>query len=303
MYYIIVNPAAGGGRLGKKWPFLEQALQESGLAYTVQFTQSRGHAIRLVEDAVLRGHRQFIGVGGDGTHHEITNGILTQSVIPPSAILYAPLPFGTGNDWARMYGFSADLKKRLHQIVHNEPFFQDVGLVEYVQNGQPASRYFINVAGMAYDAFVVKKSAETASKIRSRLHYLMLLTRYLFDYEPTKAIVRFDDQIVEDHFYTINIGICRYSGGGMQLVPHAVPDDGLLALTLARQMSKAAVMLQTHRFYNGSIFKSARVSGFQTQHITVEHSGSEPMLLEADGEFLGNTPVQFSILKQALKIV
>ena len=276
--------------MGKNWPVLEQTLQEMGFAYTLQFTQARGHAIRLVEDAVLRGHRHFIGVGGDGTHHEIANGILSQSIVSPSEIGYSPLPYGTGNDWARMYGFSVDLKKRLHQITTAKPFFQDVGLVEYFQDGKATSRYFINVAGMAYDAFVVKKSEDHPKKIRSRLHYLYLLTRYLFDYEPVKATVRFDDQVIEDYFYTLNIGICRYSGGGMQLCPQAIHNDGLLALTLARSVSKVTVMLQTPRFYDGSILKHPRISGFQTKNIEVEHTGGTPVLVEADGEFFKTTP-------------
>lgn len=302
-YYIIVNPAAGGGSLRKKWPAIEQALQDMGFAYTVQFTQSRGHALRLVEDAVLRGHRHFIGIGGDGTHHEIANGILSQQIVPSSEILYAPLPFGTGNDWSRMYRFSQNMQERLTQIATATPFFQDVGLVHYRQNNQDLSRYFINVAGMAYDAFVVKKSEEKSQKIKSRLYYLLLLTRYLFAYEPLKATIRFNNEVIEDHFYTINVGICRYSGGGMQLCPQAVPDDGLLALTIARSVSKATVMLQTPRFYNGTILEHPRISGFQTRHIEVQHADNTPVLLETDGELLGTTPVRFSILPNALRIV
>ena len=100
-WYIIANPMAGNGWVGKHWPVVEAILQELGYSYTVKFTEHRDHAIRLVEDAVLKGHRHILGVGGDGTNHEIANGILLQTRVPSADITYALLPVGTGNDWAR----------------------------------------------------------------------------------------------------------------------------------------------------------------------------------------------------------
>ena len=140
--------------------------------------------------------------------------------------------------------------------------------------------------------------------MRSRLLYLMLIARYLFDYQLTQAKIIIDgQQTVSDYFYTINAGICRYSGGGMQLVPQAVPDDGLLALTYARNVSKATVLMQTPRFYNGTILSHPKIEGLQAKHIRIEHIGDIPTLLEADGEFLGETPVEVAILEKALSIV
>ena len=130
-----------------------------------------------------------------------------------------------------------------------------------------------------------------------------MVGRCLFDYQLTPARIHFDGQTAEDNFYTINIGVCRYSGGGMQFVPQAVPDDGLLALTFARCLPKWDVLLQTPRFYNGNILSHPKVEGFSAKKITVEHIGSQPTLLEADGEFLGRTPCAFSVLERVLRVV
>ena len=121
--------------------------------------------------------------------------------------------------------------------------------------------------------------------------------------KPRKSKITYDGNVVEDDFYTINIGICRYSGGGMQFVPHAVHNDGLFALTMAQYMPKWQVFTATPYFYNGKLADHPKVSVAKAKSIKVEDLGGKPTLVEVDGEFLGGTPVEFSILEGALKIV
>ena len=301
-WHIIANPVSGGGAVGRRWPEIERCLQQRGFSYSVHFTERRGHALQLVEEAILKGRRHILGIGGDGTNHEIANGILKQSHVPPTDIHYALLPSGTGNDWARQYGIPAGAEARLQRLTELKTVLQDAGLARFTApDGQRQERFFINVAGMAYDGFIGKKLGE--NRISNRMHYLLMVAKYLFEYRLEKARILFDDKVVEDFFYTINIGLCRYSGGGMQLVPQAVPDDGLFALTFARSLPKWEVMLQTTRFYNGTLLDHPKVEGYQTRSIRVEQAGPAPTLLEADGEFLGQTPVEFHLLEKALRIV
>ena len=300
-WHIIANPAARGGAVKRQWPQIERLLQELGFAYTVQFTEHRGHAARLVENALLKGGRYILGIGGDGTNHELVDGIFSQQFVPPSEITYALLPFGTGNDWARQYGIPDNPALRLKRLLELKTVQQDIGLVRYQRDGQTHSRYFVNVAGMAYDGFIGKKLTE--KPVQNKAHYLLKVAQYLTAYQLSKARITFDGESVEDFFYTINIGICRFSGGGMQFVPHAVPDDGLFALTFARKISKLEVLIQTPRFYNGSLLSHPKIEGHQARNIRVEHTDGTPTLLEADGEFLGETPVEFELLERALRVV
>ncbi len=302
-WYVIVNPAAGGGLAGRRWQEAEQVLRRLGLPYTVQFTVRRGHATMLAKNAIREGYRHILGLGGDGANHEIANGILTQALVPSQQVCYALLPAGTGNDWARTYRLSHDPAERLAALVEPKTVLQDVGLVEYQWEGARCRRYFVNVAGMAYDAYLVRR-LEQHPQQPSRFLYLGLVLRHLFAYRIGPARILFDGEVIEDDFYTINLGICPYSGGGMRLVPHAKPDDGLLALTFARRMAKWEVVLQTGRFYNGKILEHPRVAGRQLAGpVTVEPVGGFPTLLEADGEFLGEAPATFTILKNALRVV
>ncbi len=300
-WHIIANPAARGGAVKRQWPQIERLLQDLGFAYTVQFTEHRGHAARLIEDALLKGGRYILGIGGDGTNHELVDGIFSQQFVPPSEITYALLPFGTGNDWARQYGIPDNPALRLKRLLELKTVQQDIGLVRYQRDGQTLSRYFVNVAGMAYDGFIGKKLTEKPA--RNKAHYLLKVAQYLTAYRLSKARITFDGHTVEDFFYTINIGLCRFSGGGMQFVPHAVPDDGLFALTFARKISKLEVLIQTPRFYNGSLLSHPKIEGHQARSIRVEHTDGIPTLLEADGEFLGETPVEFELLERALRVV
>lgn len=142
-WYIIANPAAGNRKVERQWPGIERRLQELRISYTVKFTSGPGHAIRLIDDAVLNGHRYILGIGGDGTNHEMVNGILSQPHVPAYEIHYALLPMGTGNDWARTYSIPSDIGTRLAKLQQPQTVLQDVGKVHFTDvNGNPASRFF-----------------------------------------------------------------------------------------------------------------------------------------------------------------
>jgi diacylglycerol kinase (ATP) len=303
MWYIIANPASAQGAVQRNWPKIEALLQEMGFSYSIQFTEKRGHATRLAEEAILKGHRKILGIGGDGTNHEIINGFFNQQQVPVTDIAYSMLPSGTGNDWARSYQIPIDPRKRLSRLLEGKTVFQDIGHVRYWLDGKEQSRYFVNVAGMAYDGFIGKKIDNYRGVIHNKLQYLAMVARYLMEFTPELLQVSFGQQQLQDKYYTVNVGLCKYSGGGMQLVPHAIPDDGLFALTLAGQLAKWEVLLQTPRFYNGKLLEHPKVQGFQCPEVKVTHLGSTPSPLEADGEYLGETPAVFTLLPKALKVV
>jgi diacylglycerol kinase (ATP) len=301
-WHIIANPAAGKGSVARKWPIIERMLQEMSFSYSVHFTEKKDHALRLVDDVVLRGGRYIMGIGGDGTNHEVINGLLAQNWVPSADIHYALLPCGTGNDWARMYSIPTDVKQRLLRLREMRIVWQDAGKVEFQAENVQKSRFFVNIAGLAYDGYIGKQLARQPAA--NKADYLLRVAKHLLEYELSGAKITFDGKEVEDFFYTINVGLCRYSGAGMQLVPQAIPDDGLFGLTFAGRLPKWEVLFQTHRFYNGTLLQHPKVTGTQAKSIEVDHLPAQPPLfLEADGEFLGETPVRFTLLERALRIV
>ena len=302
-WFVIRNPAAGSGQGKILWPKIEQFLQEAGIKGEFVETNHPQHAISLVNEGVKKGYRKFIAVGGDGTNNEVINGIFQQELVAPSELIYTLIPVGTGNDWIKTHGIPNDFKKWIPQITTGKIIEQDIGILSYYKNGKQERRYFTNVAGLAFDAHICEVAEKSNKNQSNQLFYLGLIFRELFNYRLRKARVTFDDKIVEDYFYTINIGICRYSGGGMQFVPHAIPNDGLLALTLAGKFSPLGVLINSWRFYSGRIAGHSKVQMFKTKKIQIESLEKEPTLVEVDGEFLGEAPVEISIIEKALRVI
>lgn len=302
-WFIIVNPKGGRGRVQKSWPSILKLLEGSGLDYEIAFTEKRGHAIDLAREAVSCGYHKLIGVGGDGTNNEIINGMLLQDQVPSEELTYAPIAVGTGNDWIRTHGIPGSPAEVIPLIKAGHTVLQDVGVVEYQRDGNTRRRFFVNIAGMAYDAHLVRLIEEENPKALSGWYYYSMILRGLLKYRLKAARIQVDNREYGGKYYLINVGICKYSGGGMQFVPHAEPADGLLAVTLAGDLSKLGVLLATPYFYNGRVAEHPKVDVFQAKTVQVDHlDPTQPVLLEVDGEFLGETPVRFSLLPKAIQV-
>lgn len=303
IWYFVVNPAAGNGKVARRWPAIEAGLQKAGIHFTYTFTEGPQHAIQLTIQAVEQGWRRFVAVGGDGTGNEVANGILTQQTCPPEDILFSILPIGTGNDWVRENKVPNNFRKWIEGLEQGRETRQDVGWVTYFDaDGQEQRHYFINVMGMGFDGFVSVEAAKQGNKAASRLSYLLLVFKCLFRYRTPKLQIEFDGQRAEGHIYAVVIGINRYSGGGFQLVPHARPDDGQLALTIARRLGKLEMMLLTPLFFTGFIRWHPAIHLHQVRSLRAHHHPDTPVFFETDGEPLGHLPVEIGILERALRI-
>jgi YegS/Rv2252/BmrU family lipid kinase len=305
-WFVAINPTSGGGKGKKHWAEISQLLQQMGIEFDFAFSQQPAHIITLVRDAVLAGYRKIIAVGGDGTANEAINGICTQTEVPTAQITFALIPCGTGNDWIRTHNIPNNYKKAILLIKSGKTISHDVGYVTYhtLDSNEQRGRYFINVAGMGYDAYVTHASMTRSRILSDKLFYMYLIMSCTLSYKTKKARVFIDGALTESDWYSMAMGICKHNGGGAQFAPHAIPDDGLIALTLIKKVSPWEVVSNSRRFYNGRITDNPKVSTYQTPHIRVEAStDAEPTWVEADGEFLGQTPVEMSILPQAIQVI
>ena len=303
-WYLIVNPAGGSGSVQKKWPEIKATLEKRGFNFEWVFTEYKQHATQLAQHAVDQGYRKIMTLGGDGTNNEVINGLMLQQTVPPTELTYALLPVGTGNDWIKTHNIPRKWQDALSVIEAGYTRLHDVGKVQYETPEGTKNRFFINIAGMAYDAFLVKYIEERNPKGISAFYYYSMILRCLFKYRLKPAKVWIDGQEIEGRYYTVNVGICKYSGGGMQFVPHGDPGSGRLALTVVNEVSKLGVLLATPYFYNGRIVKHSKASFYEAQEIRVNHlDENEPVFVEVDGEYLGYTPVVYRVLPQALRVV
>jgi YegS/Rv2252/BmrU family lipid kinase len=301
-WLIMVNPNAGAGKCRKDWPEIESVLKEEGVDFEVEITQRRFHAMIITRKKVLEGCRKIIVVGGDGTLNEVINGIFAQSLVPTHEILLGMIPVGTGNDWARMFGISSDYLEAIKIIKEENTFIQDAGRVSFMNRGKQFKRYFVNIAGIGFDAMVTSKSNKLKENGKSNpLMYFWNIFLGLFNYKFFHASINIDGVNSTYNIFSMNVGICKYSGGGMIQVPSAIPDDGIFDLTIIRKIGKLGVLKSLPMLYKGNINKHPKVSSLNGKNIRIESKNT--VYLETDGESLGHTPLEFDIIPGSVKVI
>ena len=304
-WIIIVNPTAGSGKGRQQWSQVQQQLEQQGMTYEVAWTTHAQHAMDLAEQAVHQGYRCIAAMGGDGTAHEVVNGLCRQQQVPSQDLVFALLPVGTGNDWIKTHGIPNDCRAVLALMQAGRTLLHDIGYIHYHNAaGQPQSRYFLNVAGLGYDAFVTKASNERRRFGSNTFTYFYLILSCLLRYRPPRMRVTLDHEVVEGAIFSMAVGQGRYNGGGAQFVPHALPDDGRVAVTAFQDISTWEVVRHTPKFYDGTITSHPKAIDRQVVAVQVAPLlGARPALIEADGEYLGQVPARFEMLPKALRVV
>jgi YegS/Rv2252/BmrU family lipid kinase len=301
-WLVVVNPNAGRSKGKKDWNTIIGLLAKYGIEFDAQLTQTRRHAILLTQEGIKNGYRKIIVVGGDGTMNEVVNGVFTQKECPTTDITLAMVMVGTGNDWGKLFGIHPDYEQAITIIAEHKIRLQDIGIVDYYHGTTRESRYFINIAGLGFDAVVVKRTNIQKDKgHKGKLIYFVNLLRSLLSYKHTVTSVEIDGNKLQDDIFTISIGIGRFSGGGMMQTPNAIPDDGLFDITIIKKIRKGEVIRSLKMLYDGSILEHPKIQGFMGKDILID---SDPLIhLEADGESLGHSPIEFRIIPKSVNII
>ncbi|MDX2248448.1 MAG: diacylglycerol kinase family lipid kinase [Bacteroidia bacterium] len=301
-WFVVVNPQSGGGKAKRKWPMISTALGKAGILFASVFTQKQEDAITLVKRAIEKGYRRVIAVGGDGTVSEVINGILSQKTVPGDQVVFAVIPIGSGNDWARMYGISRNPHKSILLLQNPVIVVQDAGRITWVNSPEQKVRYFNNIAGFLFEAFLTEKTLSVnKTGVAGQFVYLLSLLKYMFRFRSSEITVNGDDFSEKGVRLLVTAGICRYNGGGMSLVPLSLPGDGFLDITVADEIPPWEILRNILKIYNGKIYTHPKIRHYRTRSLFFEDSGGLPV--EADGEVLAPGPVKIELLPQALRIV
>jgi YegS/Rv2252/BmrU family lipid kinase len=301
-WITIVNKAAGGGKAENDWPLIEELLKKHGVRFSAFFTSRRLHASIIARTKIKEGFSKIIVVGGDGTMNEVINGLFSQGSMQTTEVMLGMISVGTGNDWARMFNIPKGYEEAVLTIKTQRTFLQDAGLVHYTRNGKEWKRYFINIAGMGFGARVVERTNRMKDKGKSgALLYFYNIFASLMGYRALRADIEIDGKTYDRKIFSLNVGICKFNGGGMIQVPQAVADDGLYSITLIKKIGKLNVLANVKRLYNGSIVKHSRVETYTGQSVQI--AGSPRLQLETDGETLGHGPVSFQIIPRSVRII
>ncbi len=301
-WFVIVNPNAGGGKGKRDWRRISDLLTRANIPFISRFTERRGQAIEYTDEAIQKGFRNFISVGGDGTLNELVNGVFAQDKIPAGEITIGMIPVGTGNDWGRMFGIPTIYEGAVKVIVERKTMLHDIGIVDYFEGSERLRRYFINITGLGFEALVIRKTNRQKDKGRNnKAIYFYNILSSLISYRITSTEIIIDGQRSAAAVFSINVGNGRYCGGGMRQTPDAIPDDGLLDVTVIKDMGRLEIIKNLRLLYDGTILSLPKVDGYRCRKLRVE---SKSLLhIESDGELLGHTPAEISIIPSAVNII
>ncbi|HNY15638.1 MAG TPA: diacylglycerol kinase family lipid kinase [Bacteroidales bacterium] len=301
-WFVVINPNAGNGKGSKDWERISGLFSNEGIKTHSRFTEKKGHAIQLAREAMAEGFRKIISVGGDGTMNEIVNGIFTQDHCPPSDVVIGMIPVGTGNDWGRMFGIPLVYEGAVKIIRENKTMPHDVGTITFFSSEGQQKRYFMNIAGLGFEAVVVQKTNKQKDKGRSsQAVYLYNLISSLISYKRPLINITIDGKTTATKAFSVNVGNGRYCGGGMRQTPDALPDDGLLDITVIKDMGRIEVIKALKILYDGTILSHPKIDGYRSTNLKV--TCETALYAEADGESLGHTPVEFGIIPGGINVV
>ena len=295
---VIVNPVAGANTTYRKWPRISRLLRHIGLPFEFQYTEGVGHAIELARAAASDGCQFLVAVGGDGTVNEVANGILLSKDLSKATI--GIISTGTGSDFVRSAGIPRDYIKACSSLTSTRRRLIDVGVVEYQKDGQTLKRFFVNSAGVGFDAAVAEVSNRLPKFLGGTIPYILGLLRSLAGYKNKSVVIRVNNRVEAKRILSIVVANGCYFGGGMRVAPQADICDGLLDVISVGDMGKIELLRAFPTIYKGTHIYHPKVRMEKATQITIE--SSEKFLVHADGEFLGEGPVSFGLMPSALSI-
>ena len=295
--WVIANPESAGGRGARVLPELETALSGQGIEFSLHRTRAPGHARELAKAARDLASGILI-VGGDGTVHEVADGLLSKAAestaappLPPIAVL----PVGTGNDFFRMVRSSRRVGDVVRVLGEGVPRHFEVGEVRW----EEGVRHFVNLIGVGIDVAVLRRRP-AFRRLPGLLQYLAALSAALVSFEPIplRVTVRSgetEELIPEAAVLLSAVTVGPSIGGGFFLSPNAVPDDGLLDLFHVTNLGVLKVLRYLPGILRGVGLERPEITQVQGMHILIERMDGRGLDFELDGELVEVTTSRLDI--------
>ncbi|MBL9027407.1 MAG: diacylglycerol kinase family lipid kinase [Myxococcales bacterium] len=308
---LIVNPKAGAGRAGEGLDGFLRVVEGALGPLDVAKTTAPRHAVDIAETAAREGREVVIATGGDGSIHEVANGLLRAREAGFTQAALGIIGRGTGGDLCRTLGLEHRLERYLSAIAARRPRSIDVGRFSYVSpEGERSTSYFVNIlsAGLGglVDSYVHRHSRWAGGKVG----YFIASAEALIKSEigVLKIRVEHEGKTREEEIVTRQIAICngRYFGSGMFVAPMASVEDGVFEVVDLGKASKLKFAASGSAIYSGRHLQSPDVSHFSCQKISIEvlnERARSTFLLDVDGEPLGSPPLELEVVPKALPVL
>lgn len=279
---VILNPAAGNEE-AKHW---QQRVESIAHGCLIRTTSLPGEAETLARHAVKQGFGKIVAAGGDGTVHEIVNGLAGSDVV------LGLLPIGTVNVFALELGLPAHNLELCWDVIQGD----NMRLVDLPSaNG----RCFVQLGGVGLDAQVVKETSLAFKRSFGPLSYLISAAQ-IAAREPPKLAIESENAAVEEGCLVL-IGNGRLYGGPFPFFKHALVDDGLFDVVVFKRLGYLEIIKYLQDVVFSSDIRVPEIEYFQTRGLRITSEQDVPV--ELDGELAGNCPVEFRIQEKALRVL
>lgn len=285
---LIYNPTSGREMIKRHLPEILEKLEVAGYEASCHATTGAGDATNAAKIAVERKYDVVIAAGGDGTIHEVVNGLAEQEYRPKMGII----PAGTTNDFARALHIPRDVSSAVDIITKGELIPVDIGRIN--------EKYFINIAG---GGKMTELTYEVPSKLKTMLGQLAYYLKGMEMLPSIKASdikIEYDGKLFEGEAMMFLVGLTNSIGGFEKLAPDASINDGLFSLLILKKVNLAEFIRIATLAIRGEHVNDPNVIYTQANRIKVY--SSEKVQLNLDGEFGGLLPAEFENLYRHLEV-
>jgi YegS/Rv2252/BmrU family lipid kinase len=296
---FLVNPASANGSTGKKWPELERRAQELGLTGRSVFSTAPGQLGGLAAEAVREGATLLVVVGGDGTVHEVVDGLMKAGL--GTRVELAILPRGTGKDFVRSMRIPGRFDAAIEVAKTGRARTIDVGRARYVDGAAaPGEAYFANFAGAGISGAIAARANRTTKAFGGKLSFIYATVLTFLRWKPARMSLTIDGEVRDVLLLEALAMNGDYTAGGMWMAPEAAPDDGGFDVVLIGDFSKLEFIRTFPKIYKGRHVSHRKIEVIRAKELRVEAALPLPIVL--DGEAPGTTAVRFELVPAALRV-
>ena len=292
---LFLNPTAGRGRAGQRVLQIDTLFREAGICLDVIESTAMGDLEQKVTAHVNGGARQLVVAGGDGSIHEVVNGILRAR----KSVELGVIPIGTGNDFAKSCSIPVQWEDAVQELAGRR---QGNTPARPIDAGRMNDRFFANGAGIGFDAKVTRIARDIHWRIGD-LVYLVAVLKGMIDGVTTPQVtMQFSGHKIEGPITLANISNGSWVGGMFHIAPMAKNDDGELDLVIAGPVSRLRIMALLPKLMKGSHIEQPEITHSRLKRCQITASAAVPSHLDGEVQPL-QTHFDIEVLKGALRLM
>lgn len=285
-FYFIINPISGGRSKKAAVQTIIEIMNENQLEYGIGWWETGILVSDLVKDGMARGFNTIVAVGGDGTINQVAKEIVNTNLV------LGIIPFGSGNGFARHLNIKGTIDDHLEILLNGE--------VKTIDTGTCNGHFFINVAGIGFDAHVSHLFANTEG--RGLVNYAKVSIKEARLYPEEIFELELDGKKQQEEAFLISIANGSQWGNEFYIAPNAELNDGQLRCCLLKKPKLVSIPGLINRLLKGRIAQSRYYKQISFKELKIKRKTAGPVHLDGEPVFL-NEDLEFRVVKQSLKVI